>query len=112
MKDLKLMKSTIPKSGSPPLSMAESETYLPQVPDWNIVEIDGVERLERQFKFDNFKEAINFTNRVGELAELEDHHPAILTEWGKVKVTWWTHAVKGLHLNDFILAAKSDQVFE
>ena len=112
MNDLKLMKSTVPKSGGPPLSMTEAEIYLPQVPDWNIVEVDGENRLERQFKFNNFQESINFTNRIGELAEQEDHHPAILTEWGKVKVTWWTHAVNGLHLNDFILAAKSDQVFE
>ena len=98
--------------GGPPLSTAEAEVYLPQIPDWNIVEIDGVDRLERQYKFNNFQEALNFTNRIGELAELEDHHPAILTEWGKVKITWWTHAVEGLHLNDFILAAKSDQIYK
>lgn len=112
MTDLRLMKSTDPKIGGPPMSKAEAEAYMPQVPDWNIVDVDGENRLERQFKFKNFQEAINFTNQIGELAEEEDHHPAILTEWGKVKVTWWTHAVNGLHLNDFILAAKTDQIYK
>ena len=55
--------------------------------------------------------ALEFTNQVGELAEQEDHHPSILTEWGRVTVTWWTHAVSGLHVNDFISAAKTDQLF-
>jgi 4a-hydroxytetrahydrobiopterin dehydratase len=112
MNDLKLMNSTIPKIGSPPLSNAEAEVYLPQIPEWNVIEIEGINRLERQYKFNNFQAALNFTVRIGELAEQEDHHPAILTEWGKVKVNWWTHAVGGLHLNDFILAAKSDQIYE
>jgi 4a-hydroxytetrahydrobiopterin dehydratase len=112
MNDLRDLNSTTPKMGGSPLSKAEADEYSPQIPDWTIVEIDGVDRLERQYKFKNFQEAINFTNRIGELAEQENHHPAILTEWGKVKVSWWTHAVKGLHLNDFILAAKSDQIYE
>lgn len=112
MNDLILMSSTIPKIGGPPLSNAEAEVYLPQVPEWNVIEIEGINRLERQYKFNNFQAALNFTNRIGELAEQEDHHPAILTEWGKVKVNWWTHAVGGLHLNDFILAAKSDQIYK
>jgi 4a-hydroxytetrahydrobiopterin dehydratase len=112
MNDLRSKTSIEPKMGGAPLSMTEAKTYMPQIPDWEIIEIDGVDRLERQYKFKNFQDALSYTNRIGELAELEDHHPAILTEWGKVKVTWWTHAVKGLHLNDFILAAKSDQIFE
>ena len=73
-----------------------------------IIEIEGVKRLVRQYKFGNFFEALQFTNRIGELSEQEDHHPSILTEWGRVTITWWTHAVEGLHLNDFITAAKSD----
>jgi 4a-hydroxytetrahydrobiopterin dehydratase len=55
-------------------------------------------------------QALDFTNKVGGLAEEEDHHPAILTEYGKVTVVWWTHAIKGLHRNDFIMAAKTDQL--
>jgi len=62
------------------------------------------------FRFSNFAEALSFTNRVGDLAEAEGHHPAILTEWGQVTVTLWTHAIRGLHRNDFIVAAKIDSL--
>lgn len=79
-----------------------------QVPDWRLVERDSILRLERQFRFSNFVEALSFTNRVGVLAESEGHHPAILTEWGQVTVTLWTHAIGGLHRNDFVMAAKID----
>ena len=111
MNELKSMSCIRPTKGGSSLSKSEIEAYLPQVPDWDIDEIEGVKRLVRQFKFGNFVEALDFTNRIGELAEQEDHHPAILTEWGKVTITWWTHAVEGLHLNDFITAAKSDQIY-
>ena len=83
----------------------------PQIPDWTVVERDHIKRLERVFKFRDFAEALQFTNKVGELAEAEGHHPALLTEWGKVTVTWWTHKIKGLHRNDFIMAAKTDRVY-
>lgn len=89
----------------------EIATYHKQVPDWEIVERDGVQQLERVFKFKDFVQALAFTNKVGDLAEAEDHHPALLTEWGKVTVAWWTHAAKGLHKNDFIAAAKTDQLY-
>ncbi len=69
---------------------------------------DGIKRLERAFRFKNFAEAVAFTNRVAKTAEEEGHHPAILTEWGKVIVTWWTHKIRGLHQNDFIVAAKTE----
>lgn len=82
-----------------------------QIPEWAVIEIDGIKRIERKFKFKNFKEALEFTNRVGELAEAEDHHPALLTEWGSVTVTWWTHSVGGLHRNDFIMAARTDEIY-
>ena len=75
------------------------------------MEQDGIKRLERVFKFPDFAQALAFTDKVGELAEAEGHHPAILTEWGKVTVTWWTHKVKGLHRNDFIMAAKTDPLY-
>jgi 4a-hydroxytetrahydrobiopterin dehydratase len=70
-----------------------------------------VKHLEKEFKFDNFVHALAFTNKIGELAEEEGHHPALLTEWGKVTVSWWTHKIRGLHRNDFIMAAKSDQTY-
>jgi 4a-hydroxytetrahydrobiopterin dehydratase len=81
------------------------------VPDWQILTRDGIERLERQFRFADFAEALAFTNRVGAIADEQDHHPAILTEWGRVTVGWWTHVVGGLHRNDFIMAAKTDGLY-
>ncbi len=92
--------------------MRRSEDLTPQVPDWKIVERDNIRRLERAFRFKNFAEALSFTNRVGALAEAEGHHPAILTEWGQVTVTLWTHKIRGLHRNDFLLAAKIDLLSE
>jgi 4a-hydroxytetrahydrobiopterin dehydratase len=90
---------------------AEVATFHPQVAEWQIIERQNIQRLERLFKFKNFVEAMAFTDKVGELAEAEAHHPALLTEWGKVTVTWWTHKIKGLHRNDFIMAAKTDQLY-
>lgn len=95
----------------PPLSQDEIAELHPDVPDWRVVVIEGIPRLERSFRFKNFAQALEFTDRVGALAEEEDHHPALLTEWGKVTVSWWTHKIKGLHRNDFIMAAKTDALF-
>ena len=105
------MASSPPKIGGTPLGSSEIDHYLQEVPDWEVIEVDGIDQLTRQYKFKNFVEALEFTNKVGDLAEREDHHPTILTEWGKVSITWWTHAVKGLHINDFICAAKTDRIF-
>ena len=81
-----------------------------QLPSWSIVEVDEVKRLKRIFNFKNFEDAAALTQKVAVLAEEENHHPAILTEWGKVTVFWWSHKIKGLHVNDFIMAAKTDQL--
>lgn len=99
------------RGGVPTLTTDEIMAYKPQVPDWRVIERKGILRLERSFKFKNFAQALTFTDRVGALAEAEGHHPAILTEWGRVTLTWWTHKIRGLHDNDFIMAAKSDQVY-
>src|SRR5215472_4133598 len=93
---------------SPRVTEAEIAELKPQIPAWQEVERDGIRRLERAFELPSFAEALAFTNRVGALAEEEGHHPAILTEWGRVTVTWWTHKIRGLHRNDFIMAAKTD----
>ena len=82
----------------------------PQVAEWDLVEVDGVSRLRRDFEFPDFAAALAFTNLVGALAEAEGHHPALLTEWGRVTVSWWTHKIRGLHRNDFVMAAKTDEV--
>jgi 4a-hydroxytetrahydrobiopterin dehydratase len=80
-----------------------------EVPDWQIISKDAIPRVERVFPFSDFAHAMAFSIRVGQLAEAEGHHPAILTEWGKVTVSWWTHKIGGLHRNDFIMAAKTDR---
>jgi 4a-hydroxytetrahydrobiopterin dehydratase len=95
-----------------PVSAEERKTFLAQVSDWDIVDVDDVSQLRRVFLFPDFEEAMAFTDDVGALAEEEGHHPAILTEYGKVTVRWWTHAIGGLHKNDFIMAAKVDELFE
>jgi 4a-hydroxytetrahydrobiopterin dehydratase len=93
---------------SPRVTAAEIAELGREVSAWQLLERDGIARLERAFDFPNFAEALAFTNRVGALAEAEGHHPALLTEWGCVTVTWWTHKIRGLHRNDFIMAAKTD----
>ena len=110
MQELTKFKCVACRGGEPTVTDAEIAQYTPQIPEWQIVERENMKRLERVFKFKDFVQALAFTNKVGEIAEAEAHHPAILTEWGKVTVTWWTHKIKGLHRNDFIMAAKTDQL--
>jgi 4a-hydroxytetrahydrobiopterin dehydratase len=98
------------RSDSPRVTAEEIEKLQLQVPHWKLVERESIPQLERLFRFRNFAEALNFTNRVGALAEAEGHHPAILTEWGRVTVTLWTHAIQGLHRNDFVMASKIDSL--
>jgi 4a-hydroxytetrahydrobiopterin dehydratase len=110
--ELRELKCVPCRGGDPSLTDDQIQELRPQVPEWNVVERDGVKRLEQVFKFRNFKDALAFTVKVGDLAEAEDHHPTLKTEWGKVTVTWWTHVIKGLHQNDFVMAAKTDQIYE
>jgi 4a-hydroxytetrahydrobiopterin dehydratase len=108
---LTLEKCTACRRDSPHVNEAEIAELKPQIPEWTMLEREGVPRLERVFRFQNFAEALRFSNRVGDLAEEEGHHPAILTEWGHVTVTLWTHKIRGLHRNDFIIAAKVDELY-
>jgi 4a-hydroxytetrahydrobiopterin dehydratase len=100
------------RAGAPLVTDEELGRLLPQVPGWQIVEREGIRRLERVFKRKNFVEALALTVQVAELAETQGHHPAILTEYGQVTVSWWTHTIKGLHRNDFIMAAKTSRLAE
>lgn len=96
---------------APTVTDEEIAELRPQVADWELVEEDGIKRLRRDFRFGDFAESLAFTNRVGEIAEQEGHHPAVLTEWGRTTVTWWTHKIRGLHRNDFVMAAKTDELY-
>jgi 4a-hydroxytetrahydrobiopterin dehydratase len=111
MTALREMRCTPVRKEDRPLSDAEIREYAQEIPGWKIIDREGILRLERDFRFKNFSAALDFTVRVGENAEAEDHHPALLTEWGRVTVTWWTHRVRGLHRNDFIMAAKTDEIY-
>ena len=110
MTELCLEKCEACRVGAPRVTDAEMAELGRRVPEWGILNGE-IPKLQRVFRFENFAEALAFSVRVGELAEAEKHHPAILTEWGRVTVTWWTHAIRGLHRNDFIMAAKTDAVF-
>ena len=112
MVELTQLKCTACRGGDPTLTDAEIADLQPQIPDWRVIEVNGMRRLERVFTFKDFVAALAFTNLVGDLAEEEGHHPAILTEWGRVTVSWWTHKIKGLHRNDFIMAAKTDELYK
>jgi 4a-hydroxytetrahydrobiopterin dehydratase len=98
----------IPDStASSPLLEPQCRKLLENIPGWELTTVENMIRLRRTFTFPDFKAALAFTNSVGELAETEQHHPELITEWGKVTVSWWTHSVKGVHMNDFIMAART-----
>jgi 4a-hydroxytetrahydrobiopterin dehydratase len=99
------------RKGDPALTDAEVNELLLQIPEWELIEGDGSKRLQRVFKLKNYVEAVAFTNKIAMIAEKEDHHPLIVLEWGRVTIQWWTHVVKGLHQNDFVMAAKTDKLF-
>ncbi len=96
------------ENGASTATTDEIEAYKPQVSDWDIVDVNGCQALKRVFRFKNFKKALAFVNQVGELAEAEYHHPTLVLDWGRVEVVWTTHKIKGLHKNDFSMAAKTD----
>lgn len=98
------------RADAPRVSDEELAELIREIPDWNIETRDGHLELKKVYLFSNFRHALAFTNAVGEIAEAEGHHPDLLTEWGKVTVTWWSHSIKGLHRNDFIMAARTDEV--
>ncbi|GAB3485861.1 4a-hydroxytetrahydrobiopterin dehydratase [Azotobacter salinestris] len=98
------------RADAPKVSEEELAELIRQIPDWNVENRDGILQLEKVFLFRNFAQALAFTNAVGALAEAEGHHPALLTEWGRVTVTWWSHKIRGLHRNDFIMAARTDEL--
>jgi 4a-hydroxytetrahydrobiopterin dehydratase len=103
-------KTCVPcRGGVPPLKGEELTALKKQVDDWNVIE---EHHITKTFKFPNFREALSFVNRVGELAEEQGHHPDISLAWGKVGITTWTHKINGLTESDFILAAKIDKLYQ
>ena len=106
-----ITKSCVPcRGGVPPLTEEEAKRLSEGVPAWALLE--NTTRLVRRFEFRDFKAAMEFVNRVADLAEEEGHHPDFEIHWNKVELTLWTHKIGGLHENDFILAAKIDRLLE
>lgn len=98
------------KTGSPKITDEEVAKFIKQVPNWACINESSILKLRCEYQFENYNQALHFTNQVASLAEQENHHPQIVLEWGRVTVTWWTHAINGLHKNDFIMAAKTDKI--
>jgi 4a-hydroxytetrahydrobiopterin dehydratase len=108
MADLASERCTVCRADSPALTAGEIERLRRAVPGWAVVEPDGVPRLARVYPFPDFVRGLAFVQRVGAAAEAEGHHPRLTLEWGRVSVEWWTHAIGGLHRNDFVMAARTD----
>lgn len=108
MNDLAKKKCTACTAGTPVLKGETLKPFLAQLSEgWKVVE---EHHLEKEYSFKNFREALEFTNAIGKIAEEEGHHPDILLRWGKVKVTLWTHKINGLSESDFIMAAKCEEL--
>ena len=99
------------RADAPTVTPAEEQSLLEELTGWAIEERDGIRQLEQCFTFGNFVDAMTFANRVGDEAESVGHHPSLLVEWGKVTVTWWSHKIRGLHRNDFIMAARTSDLY-
>ena len=100
-------KNCVPcQGGIPALDAKKANQFLHHIPDWHLTH--DATRIERHFNFDNFQQALDFANKVGAIAEEHMHHPDITFGWGYCTVVFYTHKIKGLHENDFIMAAKTD----
>ena len=87
----------------------EASELIKEIEGWHLID-DGVKKLKKEFSFSNYPDSVDFSNKVADMSEQENHHPQIILEWGKVTVIWWSHKIKGLHKNDFICAAKTDKI--
>ena len=97
------------RTDSPPLSNEQAQELLTSISGWDIEQQGTVYRLNKSFRFNSFRQAFEFATKIKDIAEQENHHPVITVEWGKATIQWWTHSIAGLHLNDFIMAAKTDE---
>ena len=96
---------------APTLSNDEALVLIMEIEGWDLIN-DGATKLKKEFSFSNYRGSVDFLNKVAEMANKEDHHPQITLEWGKVTIIWWSHKIKGLHKNDFICAAKTDNLIK
>lgn len=112
MTDLTTLKCVPCEKGGDKMTQKEIDALMPQVPGWELVRDSETETLRKTFRFKNFKQALDFTNKVGDIAEAQYHHPTLVLDWGKVSVIWVTHKINGLHINDFSMAARTDALYK
>ena len=91
------------------VSENEASMLIKEIEGWDLIN-DGIKKLKKEFSFSNYSDSVDFSNKVADMADKENHHPQIILEWGKVTVIWWSHKIKGLHKNDFICAAKTNKI--
>jgi len=103
--------SLIPCTNCTALTDDSIKPYLDQLNNWQVCTEKNTMQIKKTFIFKNYSEALTFTNNIAKLAEQENHHPKICIEWGKVTISWWTHTLNGLFINDFIMAARCDNIF-
>ncbi len=108
--DLRQLQCEPCKGNSVPVEAADYAALLTQLPGWQIEHSNGVSMLTKSYRFKRYGQCLAFVQQIGELAESHDHHPEMTINWGKVQVSWWTHTINGLHLNDFILAAETEAI--
>ena len=94
---------------APIVSDDEASLLIKEIEGWDLIN-DGIKKLKKEFSFSSYSDSVDFSNKVADMADKEDHHPQIILEWGKVTVIWWSHKIKGLHKNDFICAAKTNKI--
>ena len=109
MNDLAASSCEACRIDAPRVSDDEASLLIKEIEGWDVID-DGVKKLKKEFSFSNYSDSVDFSNKVADMAEQEDHHPQIILEWGKVTVIWWSHKIKGLHKNDFICAAKTNKL--
>ena len=112
MSDFSELRCEACQAEAPPATADELGEFQRTHSKWERNNVDGIPRISRIYGFRSFIDALEFTNCVGQIAEEEGHHPALLTEWGRVTVSWWTHKIRNLHRNDLIMGAKTDNLYD
>ncbi|MDC0173189.1 4a-hydroxytetrahydrobiopterin dehydratase [Gammaproteobacteria bacterium] len=97
--------------GASTLSIDEKTEYMSQLPGWQMISVDTIEQLYKSYPFKSFNAAMAFANKISIIAEQCDHHPRLSIEWAKLSVYWWSHSIGGLHINDLVMAAKTDEIY-
>ena len=99
------------RADSPVVAESKRAELLTELCEWVCEPVAGVDQLVAHFSFEDFVSGLTFVQRVADIAEAENHHPRLVLEWGRVEVSWWTHTIRGLHMNDFILAARTSALY-